>query len=207
MKKFALIITIILILVISNITFGKNFSDIDSSHWGFQYVDALSNENVISGFEDGTFRPNEPVTVAQFYKLITCADAGDDFGKLMSAFYRDWWEPYVEQAAKAGHTLQLEYTSEELNKPITRKDMAMILGNYIIDHNYLGDAQDDGGDTFIDTSDFNYREHYKLEYCVSCGLILGNGDGTFKPFNSLTRAEAATIIYRYNNVMKQLKGV
>lgn len=50
-----------------------SFSDVSSSYWAYQYIQALASRGVISGFPDGTFRPDAPVTRAQFAAMIRSA--------------------------------------------------------------------------------------------------------------------------------------
>jgi hypothetical protein len=50
-----------------------SFSDVSSSYWASGFIQALSARDVIRGFPDGTFRPNEPVTRAQFAAMISKA--------------------------------------------------------------------------------------------------------------------------------------
>ncbi|MGB7084826.1 MAG: S-layer homology domain-containing protein [Phormidesmis sp.] len=47
------------------------FSDVQSSYWANQYVQSLTNANIISGFPDGTFRPDEQMTRAQFASILS----------------------------------------------------------------------------------------------------------------------------------------
>ena len=46
------------------------FSDVSADYWAHDYIQGLAKSNVISGFSDGTFRPNEPVTRAQFAAIL-----------------------------------------------------------------------------------------------------------------------------------------
>ena len=46
------------------------FSDVPADYWAHDYIEGLAKSNVISGFGDGTFRPNEPVTRAQFAAIL-----------------------------------------------------------------------------------------------------------------------------------------
>ncbi|WP_071188371.1 S-layer homology domain-containing protein [Trichormus sp. NMC-1] len=50
-----------------------SFSDVSSNYWGSQFIQQLSQRGVIAGFPDGTFRPEEPVTRAQFAAMINKA--------------------------------------------------------------------------------------------------------------------------------------
>lgn len=48
------------------------FADIQG-HWAQRYIQALADKNIISGFPDGTFKPNAPVTRAEFAAIVTKA--------------------------------------------------------------------------------------------------------------------------------------
>ncbi|MBW4458903.1 MAG: S-layer homology domain-containing protein [Nodosilinea sp. WJT8-NPBG4] len=49
------------------------FSDVPSDYWAAQFIQALVDRGVIRGFADGSFRPNEPITRAQFAVLVNQA--------------------------------------------------------------------------------------------------------------------------------------
>src|SRR5437762_3243015 len=46
------------------------FSDINASDWFYPFVTDLADMNAISGYSDGTFRPNNTVTRGQMVKII-----------------------------------------------------------------------------------------------------------------------------------------
>lgn len=49
---------------------GAQFSDVPSTHPYFMEIADLSSRGIVSGFQDGTFRPDDPVTRQQFAKMI-----------------------------------------------------------------------------------------------------------------------------------------
>ncbi|HYW19580.1 MAG TPA: DUF1565 domain-containing protein [Nodularia sp. (in: cyanobacteria)] len=49
------------------------FGDVPEGYWAKAYIEALASQNIIAGFPDGTFKPNEPVTRAQFATILTKA--------------------------------------------------------------------------------------------------------------------------------------
>ncbi|MEL6461263.1 MAG: DUF1565 domain-containing protein [Cyanobacteria bacterium J06641_2] len=51
------------------------FVDVAPNYWAKSYIEALASKGVIAGFPDGTFKPNEPVTRAQFAAIINKAFA------------------------------------------------------------------------------------------------------------------------------------
>ncbi|MEA5466712.1 S-layer homology domain-containing protein [Leptothoe sp. PORK10 BA2] len=48
----------------------SQFSDVSSSYWASQFITSLAAQNIIAGFPDGTFRPDEPVTRAQYAAMV-----------------------------------------------------------------------------------------------------------------------------------------
>ena len=46
------------------------FSDVSTDYWAHDYIEGLAKANIISGFPDGTFKPNDPVTRAQFAAIL-----------------------------------------------------------------------------------------------------------------------------------------
>ncbi|MBF2009099.1 MAG: DUF1565 domain-containing protein [Chlorogloeopsis fritschii C42_A2020_084] len=49
------------------------FKDVPVGYWAKSHIEALASRNIIAGFPDGTFKPNEPVTRAQFAAIVTKA--------------------------------------------------------------------------------------------------------------------------------------
>ncbi|QMS89964.1 DUF1565 domain-containing protein [Nostoc edaphicum CCNP1411] len=69
------------------------FKDVPANYWAKTYIEALASQNIIAGFPDGTFKPNEPVTRAQFATIVTKAltppvkRAGIQFKDVASNFW------------------------------------------------------------------------------------------------------------------------
>ncbi len=52
---------------------ATTFNDVSAGYWAKPYIEALASQQIIAGFPDGTFKPNDPVTRAQFATIITKA--------------------------------------------------------------------------------------------------------------------------------------
>ncbi len=62
---------ILVICIISVPVLAKTgFTDLNNDHWAFSYVSKLVNDGTVSGYEDGSFRPNNTVTRAEFVKML-----------------------------------------------------------------------------------------------------------------------------------------
>jgi len=80
------------------------FQDIQG-HWAQAYIDALAKRNIITGFPDGTFHPNDPVTRAQFAVIVSKAlpvaakQARTEFQDVSTQF---WGYQAIQLASQAG---------------------------------------------------------------------------------------------------------
>ncbi len=99
-KKLTVFI-IILTLAIGTLAFAGDFDDIKDTKYE-EAVDFLAAFEVINGFGDGTFRPDEAVTRGQMAKMITIVLGYKDFTVNLESTFEDtkghWSEPYVEVA-------------------------------------------------------------------------------------------------------------
>jgi len=81
------------------------FQDVPAGFWAKSYIEALAAKSVIAGFPDGTFKPDEPVTRAQFAAIITKAftpapkQAARDFSDVKSNF---WAYAAIQTAYRGG---------------------------------------------------------------------------------------------------------
>ncbi len=81
------------------------FSDVSADYWARPFIQRLAREDVITGFPDGTFKPNQPVTRAQFAAIVRKA-----FDKKIirnNQSFRDvalnyWAAPAIEKAYTTG---------------------------------------------------------------------------------------------------------
>lgn len=55
--------------------YKKYYTDVDESYWGFKEVAYLSEFGILSGYSDGTFRPNNKITRAELVKIVESFEA------------------------------------------------------------------------------------------------------------------------------------
>lgn len=156
----------------------------------------LKDAGIISGYPDGTFRPNESVTKEEYLKLLlsalkvpTSSVAKYSFSDVDTT---RWSSGYLNSAI----TLNI-ITSEEGNKfhpgdPITREQMAVYTSRALRLSSSIKDI------TFKDASSITFHPEL-VAAAVSKSLIAGYEDGSFKPLKNLSRAEAAVMIERVIN--------
>ena len=174
-----------------------SYFDINSSHWAYKYVMELSNNNVINGYTDGSFKPEGTITNAEFIKLVVMAALPDWIDiKDAESSINHWASPYIWIAERYGIISTGSITLSNADTPITRIEMVRIISK--ADITMKGNSLETKEKVkFNDVLSLNNDDLLLLIHACSKELITGYTDNSFKPFNNMTRAEAATMIYRF----------
>lgn len=111
-----------------NATYTTSLNDIDSAEWYAQAVKFMSAQGLITGYEDGTFRPNRQITRQEFCAIIAkyldLENKGTtDFNDVADA----WGQGYIAQLATKGIVSGYPDGSFMPNKAITRAEVTTIL--------------------------------------------------------------------------------
>ena len=111
-------------------TYSNTFSDVPKGYWAANYIGYMQQFGIITGYSDGSFRPDAPVTRAEFAAIAS------RFEKLT-----------------------------------------------------------EGSKSFADVPDTYWAARY-INFAATRGWVTGYSDGTFKPENTITRAEVAAVTCR-----------
>lgn len=98
------------------------FSDVTNAHWSYDDVEFLRNMGVISGYSDGTFKPDENITYEQCVKLVVAA-LGYDF---MAESYGGYPDGYMRTASQLKI---LKSAGGTVGTPATRQQIVIVLFN------------------------------------------------------------------------------
>ena len=199
MKKAFALFTITAILLSSTfLSYGAEYKDIKSSNWAYPAVNAMSEKAVISGYPDGSFRPSNTVTYGEFIKMALIAATGEDVGNVTSG---NWATEYYNKAKELGYYTEYDINKNKLTQQITRAHMALIISSI------LGDVKiEKYNEIQKGITDITYKTAYEYDItkAYATGILTGYEDNTFKPEKTLTRAEAATVIYRLVDESKRI---
>ena len=174
-------------LLTPQIASAKTFKDVKQSDWHYSVVDELSNKGIINGYEDNTFKPQRPVSYAEFLTLLNNA-----IGEKQAPDYKnptEWYMPTFDYLKNKGVITNIANP----NQKISRNEMAKYLSLG------LQKLKNQKPNTTAPTTikDFaNIPEEYKdyVASVVNAGLIKGDENQNFNGAKSLTRAETAVII-------------
>lgn len=168
----------------------QTFPDLGPAAWARTSIDALLAAGVIAGRPNGTFAPNEPVSRAEFTKMLALAtgvvpeSGATPFTDVPQGA---WYAPYVvaEVAAKVvqGETP----TTFGPDDPVTREQMAALLDRAL----NLPSGATVG---FTDVEQIDAYALPGVEAVVATGYMQGFPDQTFRPLAVTTRAQAAAVL-------------
>lgn len=180
-------------------TYSQKFYDVSSSHWAFSYIGEMYERGVINGYPDGRFRPDNNVERAEFAKIMVGAAGIEVENNYLSSFYDvgvyDWYAPYVE-AAKEYLTGYERGTAKYYcpEAKALREDIAVALVKL---KGYDTSTADVSVlDMFTDADSISIRLQKYIAVAVERGLVSGYEDGTFRGQDTITRAEAAAMLWR-----------
>ncbi len=175
------------------------FSDLSLSHWSYNAVLSLYSKGIISGYEDGSIKPDNEISRAEFVKLITQSISESKSAESKNTFTDvsrdDWFYDFILKA----YNEKLIFGSNGKFRPkdsITREDAAVILCRALENKNFtLTDEK-----KFKDCENISDYAKKSVALLYAAEIISGSGDEIFEPQRNISRAEAFQLIY--NTLMK-----
>lgn len=207
MREFKKVIAILLIAVMmlpySSFAIGVR-SDI-GNHWAKVDIEYLLGKGVVSGYPDGTFRPDKQITRAEFITIVNSIFGYQDRGlvQFRDVRYGDWFYNEVATAVEAGYISGYVDGTIRPNNPITRQEASKIIGT-VFD---LEEVELKASEEFKDYFLIGSWAKGHVNALKKKGYLTGYRDGTFRPNNPITRAEAVKIIRNASGTIINTGGV
>ena len=161
------------------------------NHWAKEAITKWSEKEVLEGYEDGTFKPNNKVTRGELAAIIvrvfglTDTSAAEKYTDVEAT---KWYASDIAKVSSAGIMNDYEDGTFKPNQEATREEAA-----YAIAKAYKVAAKETNV-TFKDQAQISDWAEAEIASLVAGGYLNGNPDGTFRPTASLTRAEAVTMV-------------
>jgi hypothetical protein len=181
------------------------FSDVPESHWAYEAITWLSRQGILTGYPDGTFRPNDPIKRGDMAIVLTRVFRTDVMTPPTPSFTdvsaNHYAYPYIEVIHKT--KLMDDTISYQRFRPddyMTRIEFVPIsvraLGMKFFSEMISPRDIDDTLQRYIDRSIIPQNMRSWLAICVRAGIMNGFPDKTFRPASVLRRAEIAHILYQ-----------
>ncbi len=172
------------------------FADVPAGHWASGAINALFEKGVVNGKGNGIFDPDGIVTRSEFVKMLICAFGFStdgiecEFSDLTSGM---WQYPYIAAASELEIVKGFSDGRFGVNDVITRQDMAVLAERAM---RIYGEIITDANADFTDIAQVSDYAQGSVKTLAALGIINGMPDGSFAPHKTVTRAQAASIIYR-----------
>ena len=172
------------------------FKDVKPGDWFYDDVMAAASAGIVKGQGDGIFAPKASVTRRDF-AIMLCRVLGVDVeGTAVSPFVDvnedDYGIVAIAYCAAHGIVNGYEDTTFQPNKTITRQEAAKMISAAMGVSNISDELYTDDAKIADWASDYVYM-------AKAAGLMKGDTDGSFRPNDQITRAEAATIMMNAYN--------
>ncbi len=170
-----------------------------NAHWAHLTIDQMTINGYIKGYPDGLFRPDQNITRAEFsaivYRILGLNEAED--GVKYDDTVGHWAEDLIAtMSLPEGYGMLRGYGDGNFgpNDNITREQAVAIIARA---KSAVWVAANEGAkDVFTDAEDISWWFDGEMDAAVTNGLITGYEDGSYKPLNFTTRAEACTLLAR-----------
>ncbi len=216
MKKriIATLSVLALLLSFSVSAYAASFSDL-AGHWAKEYMEDLADRGYLSGYEDGTIRPNNSITacetlalLSRFYKLDDEASKNiySDYGAYVENTVPgsvSWAYDELAVCLAAGIITKDELKSITLTEAIKKEVLSLFL---IRAMQLQAEAEEMANSivAFKDAGDIDGKYLGSVAKLVSMGIVKGDDNNNFSPKSSVTRAVVATMVSRSLNQLKSL---
>lgn len=186
------IIPVILISAIAISSTVHAFSDTEN-HWAKDVINEFSENSIIKGYEDNTFRPDNYMTRAEVVTILNrmLGTTRESEAYIPDIKRQDWYYSEIRKAMKSGILKGDESGYARPNDNITREEAIVILTRafQIASNSFEAEKYEDK-DEVSSWAKNDVRTFYQLEY------IKGYEDNKIKPKANITRAEFVTILNR-----------
>jgi len=190
----------------------STFADVDAKHWAYEPIKRMAERNVLNGYPDGSFKPLQQVSRAEFAAMLTSAaglDANGTNGNQFVDIPEQIW--YRQAALVAARYLpgNVERDGKRYFLPhdnATREDVVVALvkalgaGSQYADPGVLSAR-------FTDYEDLDVAARMPLAWAFQNDLLRGFPDGTLKPGEGISRAEVAALLHRAFFIDTSIEGL
>lgn len=177
-----------------------SFRDVTSTHWAFASVERAAELGLVTGYSDGTFRPDTPVTRAQFVLMLwrMCGKPAATKAASFADASADWYQDALSWAVEKGYVNGLSDTRFGPDAPITRQQAMAIL--FRLNGGQSGTELTLTGiyeQTFADSTTIAAWAKDATWWAVYHELVSGVGGSRIAPEANASRAQIAAILLRY----------
>ena len=177
------------------------FTDVPSNFWAYESITKMTKEGLMSGYRNGTFKPNDPLSREEAASLFSNM-IGDTPSIMLASSFSDitsdrWSSLAIESVARANIISGYGDNTYRPEQYMSRQEFAVVADKFL---HYQGYRTEDP--TALDTIHFSDQKFISpwaqssVRELALWGFINYSTKGLFNPEKYITRGEAAEITYR-----------
>lgn len=177
------------------------FTDVPTNFWAYESITQMTKEGLMSGYRNGTFKPNEPLSREEAASLFSNM-LGDTPSIMLASSFSDitsdrWSSLAIESVARANIISGYGDSTYRPEQYMSRQEFAVVANKFL---HYQGYHTEDP--TALDSIHFSDQKFIapwaqsSVRELAFLGFINYSTTGLFNPEKYITRAEAAEITYR-----------
>ena len=209
MKKLAsLFLALTLSLGLCVPALAAEFTDIPADHAFYDAIMDCAGKGIVGGYDDGTFRPANTVTKSNFAIMLSRAFYANNIARHNDSYNLEVYGPFAGNYLAAYYNGAFEGASfyedfvmlrlDVMNTGISRYDMAQLMATILKNKGFTVSASEKTAAQarIVDYSTIpdQYKDAVATVYAL--GIIGGFSNGTFGGSGTMTRGQAAVVIYR-----------
>ena len=175
------------------------FNDI-GGHWAQTYIEEWPANDIFGGMGDGSFRPNDTLTRAQFASVLAqlfdlqmvSEETPNRYNLPSDVSSSSWAREAIARCLDNG-VMNLRSGAFAPDQPITREEVFFALGT-AMNVTDIRSGGSDGLNKFIDGSQVSSAARNTIGKMTSLGMINGKGNNKLEPQSFITRGEVSTIL-------------
>lgn len=176
------------------------FTDLQG-HWGKADIEQMVLQKIAAGYPDGKFRPEQPISRAEFAVLLSRAmpdhpvssDKGYSFADVKP---QDWFYPDIMRLARAGIIRGDGSGLFHPQKTIQRQEAAQMLWSCMLIQGLASELEDSIVFQFSDEQNISGWAHMAVKALTRQKVFCGYPDQCFHPTHPMTRAQACLVLNR-----------
>ena len=186
---------LIMFLLLPSVSFA--YTDV-AGHWAERNIENLSNINVIKGYSDGTFKPDDYITRAELITIVNrlLKNTEKSYKYIPDVTSADWFSDEIRKAIYSGIVQGNDMGMIRPNDFITREEAVLILQRAFVKE--LPAYNTISYKDINEVSEWSKGAYYTF---INLGYISGYEDNTIRPKANITRAEMVKII---NNIFAEI---
>ena len=178
------------------------------ANWANKHILKMMSLNVLQGFTDNSFKPNEltnryqfAVAIAKILQLDVDGYSSQSYSNEELGAMPDWVKPYVAAVSESG--IMVGNGSFGGEEGLTRAQLAAIIGRIL---SPSSNSTRDHSSYYSDASDIPDWAKEGVQKALDANILQGYPDGSFQPEGILTRAEMAAVAARLMEYLEKAKN-